>query len=185
MTVKALTFFLATTGATAVVTVPTIAVVMSRLGWDRTGRSIRRLHLLWQDLTDAFPDVRTARAENPARRLHRMIIEIHDALLRLRRFVVPAAQDDIDYVAAMHTDEDRRKQLLAGLQIARALEAKLSDLAPHDGGIRLDFLDLRPSEQHLTATSDQLIALADDWPTVRHYIETYVQGTSAITGPAS
>nr|WP_271209426.1 DUF6545 domain-containing protein [Rhodococcus wratislaviensis]GLK33961.1 hypothetical protein GCM10017611_08040 [Rhodococcus wratislaviensis] len=185
MTVKALTFFLATTGATAVVTVPTVAVVMSRLGWDRTGRSIRRLHLLWQDLTDAFPDVRTARAENPPRQLHRMIIEIHDALLRLRRFVAPAAQDDIDYVAATHTDEDRRKQLLAGLQIARALEAKLSALAPHDGGVRLQFLNLRPREQHLTATSDQLIALADDWPTVRHYVETYVQGPSATTGPAS
>lgn len=92
MSTKALTFFVASVCAAGVVAIPLASTLLARTGWDRTGRYCRRLQPLWRDVTAAVPEIvlelprdRHGRVQ-PATRLHRMIVEIRDSLLHLKRY---------------------------------------------------------------------------------------------------
>ncbi|MBY4212614.1 hypothetical protein HQO27_01745 [Rhodococcus fascians] len=70
---------------------PACAAVLEHFGWDRTTRDIKALGALWRDLTVACLEVRytgdtDTEAMSRRRRLHRMTIEIRDAILILRHF---------------------------------------------------------------------------------------------------
>ncbi|MCX5042513.1 hypothetical protein OG921_04915 [Aldersonia sp. NBC_00410] len=158
MHIKALTFFLATTAASLITIVPTVSALRVRFGRDRTGRNRRLLEPLWQDLTALFPEV-VARdrlaTDTEAARLHRMTIEIHDALLRLRPYATPVAKhDDVASPTAA-----------AAVQVARAYTAKLHGTIPSNSGVQLDILTMPTKSTHLTAASDNLVDLARQWQT--------------------
>ncbi|WP_194834041.1 MAB_1171c family putative transporter [Nocardia sp. XZ_19_369] len=71
-----------------IIAVPLAHMIAARTGLDRTGRHLRRLALLWRDLTTAVPEVvlpaGVGRGRDPESRLYRMRVEITDALLQLR-----------------------------------------------------------------------------------------------------
>lgn len=156
MHTKAWTFFLATLFAAAAVALPLVSTTLVRTGWDRTGRYCRRLQPLWQDLTAAVPEIvldlprdEHGRVE-PATRLHRMMIEIRDALLNLRRY----SQDEENFAPA--------DPQLAVRTIASAIIAKQAGEQPS-----LRTTSPRPhihsGPRDLTAELRELLALAEAW----------------------
>ncbi len=150
MITKAWTFFIATVSATSVVAVPLIATVLTRTGWDRTGRACRRLEPLWRDLTAAVPEIvlpLPAGTVEPATRLHRLIVEIRDSLLFLKRYGVEdnADQDPVTYARA----------IAAAIAAKSAGQPPAADVAATRA--------VQPGSRDLTAELDQLLALAAAW----------------------
>lgn len=146
---KAATFFAATLCAAVVTSIPLVTETLSRWGWAGRGREIRVLRPMWRDLTDVFPDVvlytpAEWAALDDRVRLHRMTVEIHDALMRLRRGAEPPAEP----IAAA---PER-----AALRIARALGAEREGLVPSRSA---DF-----ETYSLPGDSTQLSAIAASWP---------------------
>ncbi|GGK68649.1 MAB_1171c family putative transporter [Nocardia camponoti] len=150
MITKAWTFFIATVWATSVVAVPLMATVLTRSGWDRTGRACRQLHPLWQDLTAAVPEIvlpLPAGRVEPATRLHRLIVEIRDSLMFLKRYGVDdtVAQDPATYARA----------------IAAAIAAKSAGQPP--AADTAASRAVQPGSRDLAAELNQLVALAKAW----------------------
>ncbi|WP_063050007.1 MAB_1171c family putative transporter [Nocardia arthritidis] len=154
-------FLLSAVGAPAVVTVPLISILLSRLGWDRTGRYCRRLRPMWADLAAAVPEiVLEARDANgrtdPALRLHRMTVEIRDSLLHLKRY-----SDNPDDLTVTGVDPH-----IYARRVAEAIAAKASGRPPSATRITPRH-QIRPGARDLTAELRRLLALAEAWPHVR------------------
>ncbi|WP_084536017.1 MAB_1171c family putative transporter [Nocardia yamanashiensis] len=158
MQLKSWIFFLATVGSAAAVAIPLVSTALTITGWDRTSRYCRRLRPLWRDLTAAVPEIvldlprdEHGRVE-PATRLHRMIVEIRDSLLHLKRYsTAPVFADPDPATYAAH--------------IAAAIEAKNSglpaaSLTPAASPVQLGTRDL-------TGELEQLLSLAELWPRTR------------------
>ncbi|MGX1809299.1 MAB_1171c family putative transporter [Nocardia sp. NPDC055321] len=81
-------------GGTLVAASGVVAEIARRLRVDPASRTVRRLTPLWRDLVRACPEIpRPASPEplsEPRHRLHRMTVEIRDALLVLGRYTDPA-----------------------------------------------------------------------------------------------
>ncbi|MET8427836.1 MAB_1171c family putative transporter [Nocardia sp. NPDC004860] len=159
---KSWIFFLATLGSGAAVAIPLISTLLTVTGWDRTGRYCRRLRPLWSDLTAAVPEIvlelprdRHGRVE-PATRLHRMIVEIRDSLLHLKRYnSAPVFADPDPTVYAQH--------------IAAAAQIKTSGLPPVTSPAAAT-TPVQLGTRDLTGELEQLLALAEVWPRARHDI---------------
>ncbi|MFD6401172.1 MAB_1171c family putative transporter [Nocardia sp. NPDC060249] len=168
---KAWAFATATFFASSCSAVPLISIVITRLGWDQTGRYCRRLHPLWADLTAAVPEIVLAlplqreRRIDSALRLHRMTVEIRDSILHLKRYTTAGAE--LAFAGAdPHLDAGR---------IAEAITAKNSGADP-----RFDLTpsrtEIQPGARDLTSELLQLLALADAWPRARGLITTHDHG---------
>ncbi|MEU7229354.1 MAB_1171c family putative transporter [Streptomyces chrestomyceticus] len=98
-------------------------------------RTLRRLRPLWSSLTEAVPNIvlegpihRTLRI-----RLHRQVIEIHDARLVLASYASPQLREQAHHRAAqVLRDGERRTALAEALWLRAACEAKLAGAQPLD-----------------------------------------------------
>ncbi|MFI9506185.1 MAB_1171c family putative transporter [Nocardia sp. NPDC052566] len=158
---KAATFFASALTASMITAIPLIAHILSRLGWDQTGRTCRRLRPLWRDLTDASRDIRLYTAAeltrtDPAVRLHRMTVEIRDALMQLRPYV-PA---DID--PRLHCRDCGAVGEYA-LRIAHALDAKQRGAQPEPTTTQ-SVSSTASTIADLDSELRNLLELARDWP---------------------
>ena len=163
MHVKALTFFVAVAGSLIMGAVPVAAVLRAKLGQDRISKNLKEIELLWQDLTDQFPDVRRTDSRqsqfDPAMKLHRRIIEIHDAARRLSK-----------WNAATSSREATSVKLSAdniAIELAEAYAAKTSGQVPPERYDLLMLLAQRSGAYDLTETSDELVDVARSWRKLR------------------
>lgn len=163
MHVKALTFFVAVAGSLIMGAVPVAAVLRAKLGQDRISKNLKEIELLWQDLTDQFPDVRRTDSRqsqfDPAMKLHRRIIEIHDAARRLSK-----------WNAATSSREATSVKLSAdniAIELAEAYAAKTSGQVPPERYDLLMLLAQRSGAYDLTETSDELVDVARAWRKLR------------------
>ncbi|MEV0297654.1 MAB_1171c family putative transporter [Nocardia sp. NPDC050710] len=175
-------FFLSAVGASGVVTVPLISTLLTRIGWDRTGRYCRRLQPMWTDLTAAVPEIvlEMRRDHNgrtdPAIRLHRMTVEIRDSLLHLKRY-----SDSPDDLAATGGDPH-----ICARSIAEAIATKAAGHPPSASRFTPRH-QVQPGARDLTAELRQLLALAKAWPHVRGLTTTIDHGpqpTRPLAGSA-
>lgn len=134
---------------------------------DTNGRTWRKLQPLWTDLTTAYPD--TILNPPPQRfqpvtnfQLHRIIIEIRDALLQLAPHITELADTDrqqLIQAPGLRADVDQSGPY--ALQIAKAIAHSAST----------DPASTRSTPLAATATREdeltQLIEIADWWPTVK------------------
>lgn len=106
-------------GGAVVAASAVVAEVARRLRIDPASRAVRQLNPMWEDLVGACPEIpRPTRPDShmtPRHRVHRMTVEIRDALLVLGRFAEPMPADG-------PADEAR--------QIAQALRRKQSGATP-------------------------------------------------------
>ena len=165
MHVKALTFFIAVAGSLIMGAVPVAAVLRAKLGQDRISRNLKEIELLWQDMTDQFPDVKTADSRlsqsDPAMRLHRKIIEIHDAAHRLSKWNAPT------WSAESGPLEPNAESIAA--ELAQAYAAKTAGRVPPERYELLMLLAQRSGAYDLTATSDDLVDVARAWRKLRRH----------------
>ncbi|WP_280370777.1 MAB_1171c family putative transporter [Nocardia wallacei] len=161
MSRKGWIFFLATVSAGAVVAVPLVSTILTRTGWDRTGRYCRRLQPVWRDLTASVPEIVLEPLDDrgwvePATRLHRMIIEIRDSLLHLRRY---GGDPDIDPAESGGT-------LPYAVTVAKAIDAKNAGHVPA-APAHPTLQPIRLGARDLTSDLRQLLDLAKVWPHAR------------------
>lgn len=146
-----------------VTAVPLAQVVLARIGWDQTGRNLRRLEPLWRDLTTAVPEVvlpaGVGLGRDPESRLYRMTVEIRDALLHLRPHL---SVDDVP--------ESSVESYAA--QIARAARAREQGIAPL-GASTSHFQQI--SARDMTSELGYLLDLAQHWPRARDVVNGRVQ----------
>jgi len=163
MHVKALTFFLAVAGSLIMGAVPVAAVLRAKLGQDRISKNLKEIELLWQDMTDQFPEVRTAdsRQSDPAMKLHRKIIEIHDAARRLSKWNASTLSTESDPLQL-------NAESIAA-ELAQAYAAKNAGQTPPERYELLTVLAQRSVAYDLTATSDDLVDVARAWRKLRRH----------------
>ncbi|MGW0824384.1 MAB_1171c family putative transporter [Streptomyces sp. NPDC002845] len=152
----------------------------------RHWRYLRALHPLWQDLTEAVPEVvlgEELRRRELRMRLHRRVVEIRDGILALQPYVSAAQRDAAEAAAST-----ARRDLAEACWIETARHAKLAGRAPDEAVQRRDTgsadddtalgldLDLEAEAQWLRRIED---ARADD--TVRDFVRTH--GTHAPGPP--
>lgn len=164
---KAATFFAATFAAAIITAIPLFSLIAAQVGWDRTARYNRRLQPLWSDLTAAFPDLVLYPADqlaelDAAARLHRMTVEIRDALLNLRPYT-PMTGDRLEPALSTGAAVGKRAQVtLYTISVARALRAKNTGAQP-------DPIAARTAPRPPAATGDldselqSLLELARQW----------------------
>lgn len=141
---------------TALTGVPLLLTVRARLGWDRTGREIRKLRPLWRDLTEAVPAV-VLRPQpdgllDPASRRYRMVVEIRDALVYLQQQTA-AGEPHAEPLDAY------------ALRIARAAHGSPGPAGATTGSPAGSPREFGPGD--LAAELDHLLELAAVWPRAR------------------
>lgn len=165
MHVKALTFFLAVAGSLIMGAVPVVAVLRAKLGQDRISRNLKEIERLWQDMTDQFPEVRTTGSRqsqsDPAMKLHRKIIEIHDAARRLSKWNASTLSTESDPLQL-------NAESIAA-ELAQAYAAKATGQVPPERYELLMVLAQRSGAYDLTATSDDLVEVARAWRKLRRH----------------
>ncbi|MBF6297692.1 hypothetical protein IU459_09060 [Nocardia amamiensis] len=154
-TAAAVVAYLIQSVLTLLTAIPLVTVLLARTGWDRTGRTCRRLRPLWRDLTAAVPEVvlRDDRLTplDPDSRQYRMTVEIWDALLHLKPYVSESASP-----VAIESDVHGYAR-----QLARAVRAKRAGNAPAAAfPARGAVLEPRDREGELR----YLLELAHEWP---------------------
>ncbi|WP_068056927.1 DUF6545 domain-containing protein [Nocardia xishanensis] len=134
------------------VAVPLVTVVLERLGLDGAGRDCRQLRPMWLDLTAVVPGVVLDRklhhADSVARR-YRMMVEISDALLYLRKL-------DLESPGDTHVGDEREA-------LARQMPELVRKALPADGVGD----GLSRGEGHRAADLQMLLELAREWPALR------------------
>ncbi len=145
-TIPACLIFMAVIALTGV---PLLDVLLERMGWDRAGRDMRRLHRLWRDVTAAVPEVVLRPAAGVARdsvsQRYRMVVEIRDALMHLEQRVPMGERRDVpaDYAR----------------WLAHAVRVESLGREPLPATARPEFI-----ARDLAAELDHLLALARCWP---------------------
>ncbi|TDZ78703.1 hypothetical protein DE4585_04540 [Mycobacteroides salmoniphilum] len=147
---------------------PCFVAAQALLHRDANGRTWRKLQPLWTDLTTAYPD--TILNPPPQRlqpvtdfQVHRIIIEIRDALLQLTPHIAELTNTDQQQLAqARESSTDADSNAMQALQIAKAIAnpSSLNSLP----GANATLPGTTTREDELT----QLIALADRWSTAKH-----------------
>lgn len=147
---------------------PCLAAAQTLLHRDTNGRTWRKLQPLWTDLTTAYPH--TILNAPPQRlqpvtdfQLHRIIIEIRDALLQLTPRIPELTNTDRQQLAQAHgsrTDAD--SSALHALQIAKAIARPTVTNTARASSSPLPATASR--EDELT----QLVGIATWWPTATH-----------------
>lgn len=158
MHVKSLTFFGAIVGSMVIGAVPVIVEVCARLGQDRISKNLKEIEWMWRDLTNEFPEVQRTDEEptdSPAHQLHRKVIEIHDALLRLSRWN-PIADDERAIDTTSGADG-------LAAEMGSAYLAKITGVAPAERYELLKVISQHSEGQDLTAASDELVKVARSW----------------------
>ena len=165
MHVKALSFFLAVAGSLIMGAVPVVAVLRAKLGQDRISRNLKEIERLWQDMTDQFPEVRTTDSRqsqsDPAMKLHRKIIEIHDAARRLSKWNASTL--------SIESDPLQLNAESIAAELAQAYAAKATGQVPPERYELLMVLAQRSGAYDLTATSDDLVEVARAWRKLRRH----------------
>lgn len=144
--------------------VPLVATVLAATGWDRDGRRCRRLRPLWTDLTNAVPHVVLHQAPIPNRRirsatqLHRMMVEIRDSLMQLRRY----ASADFEERSGPLDDPLRRR---IAQQLAQAIDIVSGTTTPTTSATARNQPHTRPNDPATELA--QLLDLARAWPRSR------------------
>ncbi|MBF6337116.1 hypothetical protein IU450_14625 [Nocardia abscessus] len=132
------TFAASALGA-ALLSVPLLASLRTRVGWDRAGRYCRRLRPLWRDLTAAVPEIVLEPdlpvAESDAR-LIRMTVEIRDALMHLQRYL-PADASGTDDVQRIRKAIAAKSNGAAGAQPRRLDDPAGRPVGDLDSDLRL------------------------------------------------
>ncbi|MFE7796320.1 MAB_1171c family putative transporter [Nocardia sp. NPDC057440] len=135
---------------------PLLNGLLTRCGLDRAGRDLRRLRPLWRDLTDAVPEIamrsEVGHVADPRAQLYRMVVEIRDALLHLRRYAPPEGSSEYQGAAGY------------ARLVARAVHQKASGAAPAASGQATDLFLL--GGEDLSADLGHLLALSRAWPRV-------------------
>ncbi|WP_078314790.1 MAB_1171c family putative transporter [Mycobacterium sp. D16Q16] len=146
---------------------PCVVAAQALLHRDANGRTWRKLHPLWTDLTTAYPDI--VLNASPQRfqpvtdfQLHRVVIEIRDALMQLAPHITELTDNDRQRLAHACGPQAVIQSGLQALQIANAIAHPTStDPSPTNS-----------APLATTATRDdeltQLIDIAAWWPTVTH-----------------
>ncbi|MEU9808487.1 MAB_1171c family putative transporter [Mycobacterium sp. NPDC050853] len=160
---------------------PCFVAAQALLHRDTNGHTWRKLQPLWTDLTAAYPD--TVLNEPPQQlqpvtdfQLHRVIIEIRDALLQLAPHITELTPTDRQQlVHACPPRIDVNQSALHALQIAKAIaQPDTANLAPASSA---PLSATATREDELT----QLIDLAIWWPTVKHVAEEQSQINHPVT----
>ncbi|MEU2257150.1 DUF6545 domain-containing protein [Nocardia xishanensis] len=141
--------------------VPMVNVVLERSGFDRAGRDCRRLRPMWVDLTAAVPgvvlDQKLDHPDSIARR-YRMMVEISDALLHLRKL-------DTESSRAAHATDDRGA-------LVRHMPATVRTASPDTGAGD----GLARGEGQRAVELRMLLELAREWPGLRADVVRAVNG---------
>ncbi|WP_156959569.1 MAB_1171c family putative transporter [Nocardia sp. BMG51109] len=143
-----------------------VAESARRLRIDPASRAVRRLAPMWEALVEACPEIpRPARSDTPAdprRRVHRMTVEIRDALLVLGRYAEPTPDGTAGAEA---------------VQIVRALRRKRSGAPP---GQYLRLQASAPGRDVLDETR-ALRRIAAHW----HDAQRYPEAIPALDGDSA
>ncbi|WP_280498105.1 MAB_1171c family putative transporter [Nocardia asiatica] len=137
--------------------------IARRLGIDAASRTVRQLTPMWRDLVTTCAEIpRPSQADpdpDPRRRLHRMTVEIRDALLVLGRFAEPLPAD----VPADAAE---------AVQIARALHRKA------DGSQPGSYLRLHASApgRDIVDETRTLRRIARHWGPAQTYLRAQLDG---------
>lgn len=136
---------------TPLAAIPLVLRVIDAVRGDPAARAVDDLAPLWEELTAVCPEIVQPRPANatPTYRLHRMVIEINDAILSLSPYV-PAHEptSDIDSLARL-------------LRAAR--DAKLSGAEPNPAAQPLEL----PGGADLQTETQVLSSLAKEWSRCR------------------
>ncbi|MCU1640462.1 MAG: hypothetical protein JWN03_737 [Nocardia sp.] len=133
--------------------IPLVLRAFDAVRGDPVARALDELTPLWQELTAACPDIVQPRPENAGAtyQLHRMVIEINDAILSLLPYVPdhePSAATDLASIAPL-------------LRAAR--DAKLAADPPNFAARQLEI----PGGADLQTETQVLSALAKEWSRCR------------------
>ncbi|SKH67442.1 Uncharacterised protein [Mycobacteroides abscessus subsp. bolletii] len=146
---------------------PCFVAAQALLHRDTNGRTWRKLQPLWTDLTTAYPD--TILNPPPQRlqpvtdfQLHRIIIEIRDALLQLAPHITELTDTDRQQLAQACGQSTVDQDALQALQIANAIAHSASTDPSSSSSAPLAATATREDELA------QLIDLATWWPTATH-----------------
>jgi len=146
---------------------PCYVAAQALLHRDTNGRTWRKLQPLWTDLTTTYPD--TILNAPPQRfqpvtdfQLHRVIIEIRDALLQLAPHITELTDTDRRQLAQARGPVDLAQSGLQALQIAKAIAHPSTAVCTPTGGAPLPTTATREDELA------QLVDIAAWWPTVTH-----------------
>ncbi|MGV9613000.1 MAB_1171c family putative transporter [Nocardia xishanensis] len=125
----------------ALLALPLAAALGEVAGLDSAGRSRRRLHVLWRDLTEAVPEIVMSPGSDSGShgRLFRMTVEIRDAILHLGPYL-PPTDDGGDGLRGDSGELDRFAHRLAlataarkaGAQPGNPRGAKVLELPAHN-----------------------------------------------------
>ncbi|ORA64471.1 MAB_1171c family putative transporter [Mycobacteroides franklinii] len=153
---------------------PCFVAAQALLHRDTNGRTWRKLQPLWTDLTTAYPD--TVLNASPQRfqpvtdfQLHRVVIEIHDALLQLTPRITELTDTDRRQLAQARGPASLAQSGPQALQIAKAIAHPSAANSTPTGSAPLATTATR--EDELT----QLIDIAAWWPTVTHIAQKQSQ----------
>ncbi|WP_157128801.1 MAB_1171c family putative transporter [Nocardia amamiensis] len=165
--------FLMLLAITLFTAIPLVVVLLARAGWDRTGRTCRRLRPLWHDLTATVPEVvllhdHSAPPESAAR-LYRMTVEIWDALLHLK----PYLPESPEHITPAEIDNDVRGD---ALRLARAVRSKHAGGAPAVNPVTRSAAPSEPRDR--AAELRYLLELAREWSKVTGEQSANVQPSS-------
>lgn len=159
--------FLALIAALPLAAGPCIAAIQALLHRDMNGRTWRRLQPLWTDLTAIYPDTVLDSAPRHLQpvtdlQLHRVIIEIRDALMQLDAYITEPTSAEREQLAVARGScgqpaLDHRIASYA-LQIAKAAAHQTVTSPGPAGGARPTAAVSREDEL------DQLLDLAAWWP---------------------
>lgn len=144
--------------------VPLFVRILQLAHLDRYSRRRKHLLPLWNDLTEACPEIVYLRrgqgpvVTTPSRyRLHRTVVEIRDCILILSRYAVRHRQPRLEQFA----DPPALQQ---AVRLALAWSAKSSGEPPTE-----DFAAQQSAAIELFDDSDELSQLAEHWNTAKMY----------------
>lgn len=134
---------------TPLAAIPLVLRAFDAVRGDPVTRAIADLTPLWEELTRACPEIVQPRPENanPTYRLHRMVIEINDAILSLGPYV-PA-----------HADAEGTELASIARLLIAARDAKLAGEAPNPAARQLEI----PGGADLHTETQVLSSLAKEW----------------------
>ncbi|MBV0920601.1 MAB_1171c family putative transporter [Mycobacteroides chelonae] len=156
--------FLALLAALPLALGPCLAAAQALLHRDTNGRTWRKLQPLWADLTTAYPH--TILNAPPQRfqpvtdfQLHRIVVEIRDALLQLTPYITkPTTADRLHLTQTHSPDACTDPNALHALQIAKAITHRTTTDTSPAGHTPLSVTTTREEEMA------QLSDLATWWP---------------------
>ncbi|MBF6332326.1 MAB_1171c family putative transporter [Nocardia transvalensis] len=162
--------------AVTITAISAVTLVQSIAGWfgfDSTTRRWKRLRPLWRALVSLFPDslLPLDSSETTRRitrlRLHRMTVEIRDAVLQLHPYLRDVDPMQLEtFIAAEHIPHQKQEAARFALQLAYAVRDK-ADFPEH---VHETVCPLPPSTSaNLEDEVTELLQLAEWWSAARRF----------------